>query len=138
MSTPDTLSDAQRHPHRTPQLTPRSVRTKERASLIVYWPGINNDIDNIILSCTICQDMLPSNPREPIISKQTPTTRVGSRLLLIRRPELVDRYTDWPDILPMGQDTSTPKLISVLQASFCHSGVSDTLWSDQGPQFTSK
>ena len=28
-----------------------SVRTKERARLLIYWPGIDNDIDNIVLSC---------------------------------------------------------------------------------------
>ena len=28
-----------------------SVQTKQRACLAVYWPGIDHDIDNIILSC---------------------------------------------------------------------------------------
>ena len=31
-----------------------SVHTKQRARLRVYWPGIDNDIDNIILSCHLC------------------------------------------------------------------------------------
>lgn len=43
------------------------VRTKERARLVVYWPGLKND--NIILSCQTCQDALPSNHREPNITK---------------------------------------------------------------------
>ena len=38
-----------------------SVRTKERARLSIYWPGIDNDIDNVVLSCKMCQDRLPSN-----------------------------------------------------------------------------
>ena len=46
-----------------------SVRTKQRARLTAYWPGINNDIDNTVLACKQCQDCLPSNPREPIILK---------------------------------------------------------------------
>ena len=49
------------------------IRTKERARLIVYWPGMDNDIDNIILSCKTCQDALPSNHREPLICKPRPS-----------------------------------------------------------------
>ena len=48
---------------------------------------------------------------------------------------LVDCYTGWSDIIPMGHNTSTSK---VIRQSFCQTGVPDTLWSDQGPQFTSK
>ena len=46
------------------------LRTKQRAKLIVYLPG---EINNFILSCTMCQDGLPSNPPEPIIQKARPT-----------------------------------------------------------------
>ena len=28
-----------------------SVRTKQRARLSVYWPGVDNDIDNLVLAC---------------------------------------------------------------------------------------
>ena len=38
----------------------RSVITKQRVRLSVYWLGIDNDI--VILSCQQCQDHLPSNP----------------------------------------------------------------------------
>ena len=48
------------------------VRTKQRARLTVYWPGLDNDIDNIITSCQICQDHLPSNHKEPAIFKPRP------------------------------------------------------------------
>ena len=36
-----------------------SVRTKSRARLIVYWHGLDNDLDNIVLSCKHCQERLP-------------------------------------------------------------------------------
>ena len=51
---------------------------------------------------------------------------------------LVDCFSDWPDIIQMGHNTTAPQLTSALRASFCRSGVPDTFWSDQGPQFTSK
>ena len=54
-----------------------SVRTKERARLSIYWPGIDNDIDNVVLSCKMCQDRLPSNNKEYIMSNQTRKTVPG-------------------------------------------------------------
>lgn len=50
------------------------VRTKERPQLIVYWPNIAYDSDNVISFCKMCQDRLPSHPKEPIVTK-TPLTR---------------------------------------------------------------
>lgn len=46
--------------------------TKLRARLVVYWSGIDHDNDNIILSRKQCQEHLPSNPRECIITKPRP------------------------------------------------------------------
>ena len=58
-----------------------AVRTKQHARLTVYWPGIDNDIDNIISSCQLCQDHLPSHPKEPLIQKPKP-------LVLFRKLQL--------------------------------------------------
>ena len=80
------------------------VPTKQRARLTVYWPGIDNDIDNTILSCQFCQDHLPSNPKEPLIQKPRPQhpfreiavdycTYGGQQFLII-----MDCFTDWLEI----------------------------------------
>ena len=120
------------------------LRTKQRAQLIVYWPGMDNEIDNLILGCKMCQDSLPSHPPEPITQKPRPTRpfqeiavdfcSYAGRDFLV----LVDTCTDWPDIVFMGSNTTTPRLVTALKKEFCRSGVPDVLWSDQGPQFTSK
>ena len=121
-----------------------AVCTKQRARLTVYWPGLDNDIDNLVMACTQCQDHLPSNTKEPMISKPTPTRpfqelagdfcyHAGKSYLV-----LVDCYTDWPTIVPMGSDTSATKLIAAMTELFCRTAIPDTFWSDGGPQFTSK
>ena len=121
-----------------------SVRTKQRARLAVYWPGIDNDIDNVILTCKMCQDLLPSNVKEPITCKPTPArpfqevagdfcSYAGQDYLI-----LVDCYSDWPDIIPMGHNTTTSRVVTVIRQSFCRTGVPDIFWSDQGPQFTAQ
>ena len=121
-----------------------SVRTKQRAGLTVYWPGMDNDIDNVISSCSICQRHLPSHPPEPIISKPRPArpfqevaidfcSYAGQNFLV-----MVDCHTDWPDIIAMGSNTTSSRLITALKQAFCRSGAPDIVWSDQGPQLTSK
>jgi len=51
---------------------------------------------------------------------------------------IVDCYTDWPAIISMGHDTTTPQIITALRLSFCCTAIPDILWSDEGPQFKSK
>ncbi len=51
---------------------------------------------------------------------------------------LVDCCSDWPDIIHMGHNTTTPRLITAFKKAFCRSGAPDVVWSNQGPQFTSK
>ena len=120
------------------------VRTKDRARLTVYWPGMDNDIDNLILSCKLCQDSLPSHQKEPTAFKTTPNrpfqeiaadfcSHAGQQYLI-----MVDYFSDWPEIIPMKTSTTTTKLVLSLKSSFCRTGVPDKVWTDQGPQFTSQ
>lgn len=121
-----------------------TTRTKLRARQVVYWPGIDNDIDNIILTCKLCQDSLPSHPPEPMVPKQRPSrsfqeiaidfcSHGGHQFLIV-----VDCCTDWPEIIFMGKNTTAAHLTSVLLGVFSRYGAPDIIWSDQGPQFTSQ
>ena len=121
-----------------------STRTKQRARLTIYWPGIDNDIDNIVLACKQCQDLLPSNTKEPLAAKPTPTRpfqEIAADLCFYAGQSylvMIDCYSDWPTIVLMGHDTTAPRLIKAVRQSFCRTGIPDTFWSDGGPQFTSK
>lgn len=118
-----------------------AIRTKQRAKLIVYWPGINNNIDNVILICKQCQDGLPSHSKEPIIMKPRPSRplqEIAVNFCSYAGHNFIDCYTDWPDIIHMGRNTTTPHLITTLLKAFCRTGAPDIAWSDQGLQFTAK
>ena len=107
------------------------IHTKERARLVVYWPGFDNEIDNIIYPARPAKTRtLPSNHRELITCKRRPSRPFQAIT--------ADCYTDWPDIVPVGTNTTTAQLVSALKASFCRTSVPDGMWTDQGPQFTSK
>ena len=127
--------------HHSHQVT---VRTKDKARLTVYWPGMDKDIDNTILSCKLCQDSLPSQQKEPFTLKPMPQrpfqeiaadfcSHAGQQYLIT-----VDCFSDWPEITPMMTNTTTEKLVSALKSSFCRTGAPDKVWTDQGPQFTSQ
>ena len=58
------------------------VCTKQWAYLTVYWLDIDNDIENVITACQLCQDHLPSNPKEPIVSKPKRSAHSGSSWLI--------------------------------------------------------
>ena len=120
------------------------VRIKDRARLTVYWPGMDNDIDQTILSCKLCQDSLPSQQKEPITLKSTPQrpfqeiaadfcSHAGLQYLIT-----VDCFSDWPEISPMMTNTTTSKLMTSLKSLFCRMGAPDKVWTDQGTQFTSQ
>ena len=121
-----------------------STRTKQRAHLTVYWPGVDHDIDQIILACKQCQDHLPSQSKEPIIFKPKPLQpfqeivadfcyHAGKYYLVV-----VDSHTDWPTIIPMGRDITVSHMVAGLTELFSRTAVPDVLWSDNGPQFTAK
>ncbi len=120
------------------------TRSQDRARLTLYWPGIDADIQKTVEGCKLCQDHLPSHPREPIISKprpQRPFQEVamdfahfaGHNFLIT-----VDCCTDWPEIIQMSKDMTAKKTIEATRNLFCRTAAPDVLWSDGGPQFTSE
>ena len=95
-------------------------------------------------ACKQCQDHLPSQPKEPIVFKpqpQLPFHEVAAdfccyagKFYLI----VVDCYTDWTTIIPMENNTIARQMNVGLRELFSWTAVPDILWSDNGPQFTSK
>ena len=120
------------------------VRTKQRARLALYWPGMDKDIENITAACTQCQDHLPSNHKEPLQAKPKPARpyqetaadlcfHAGKNYLV-----WVDCYSDWPIIAPLDKDTTATRITTVSTEIFSQTAVPDIVWTDGGPQFTSK
>ncbi len=117
-------------------------KSRQRAQLTMYWPGMSTDIENYVRGCKFCQDKLPQHPPEPLVQKARPLrpfqeiaadfASYGGRNFLI----VVDCKTDWPDVFDMGRDTAADRLINRLRNLFCSTAIPDVLWSDNGPQFT--
>ena len=119
-------------------------RTKQRARQTVYWPGLNNEITNLVSSCQKCQENLPSLQKEPLISEKTPTRifqdvsldffEVNGHDYLV----YIDRFSSWPILAKFRRGgTKAEDLIRACHRIFKDVGVPVILRSDGGPQFKS-
>ena len=120
-------------------------RTKRSARQSVYWPGINNDISTTVASCDKCQELLPSQQREPLKSEPLPTrvfedvsadffSYAGRDYLVY-----VDRLSGWPVTFHFAKGNTTSRhTINACRRAFVALGVPVRFRSDGAPQFASR
>ena len=80
-----------------------------------------------------------SNPKETIQQKPTPSLpfkeiaadfyQYAGRYYLV----IVDCYSDWPTIVPMGRDITASHLTAAIRELISRIAVPDIFWSDGGP-----
>lgn len=120
-----------------------ATKMKQRARLSVYWPNLDRDIDQHCLTCQPCQAALPSHQREPIISQRRPQRafeelhvdlfEYGGKQFLV----CVDGYSGWSCLNFLGQHATTSQIMTTLRQRFMEKSVPSSLFSDNGPQFSS-
>ena len=47
-------------------------KTRLHARTAVYWPGMYDDIEQMVKACSMCQEALPEQPKEPMIPSDVP------------------------------------------------------------------
>ena len=122
---------------------PGISRMKELARSFVWWPGLDDDIQNRVQACTQCQinQKLPTpHPLHPWQWPDHPWSRVHidyagpikSRYLLV----VVDAYSKWLDaaIVPSANSANT---IQSLRTMFSTHGLPEVIVSDNGSPFIS-
>ena len=120
------------------------TKCRERANVSVWWPGSGRDIQNKVSTCDFCQENLPTQRKEPLIT--TPLSErawkkistdlcehEGKQFLVV-----IDYYSRFPEIAFMSSTTSNA-VINKLKDLFARWGVPDEIIivSDNGPQFSS-
>lgn len=119
-------------------------KTKRRGRQSVFWPGLNNDIENVVRTCRQCRERLPSQQKEPLMDDPAPKrvfesvsadffSAAGKCFLVY-----VDRLSGWPVVAKFPHDATARELISTLRKIFASTGVPNVLRSDGGPQFTAR
>ena len=117
--------------------------SKARARLIVYWPQIDNDIENSCRSCQECERDRPSNPRQPL--KHLPLPRYAFQFISAdwfdlnsdKFLVLVDWYSGYFEVKGPVHNPDANTVIGYLREWFVNNAVCDYFWSDGGPPFGS-
>lgn len=117
--------------------------TKRRARGIVFWPSLTRDIENEVLSCSICNSMKPHQQKEPLHLHHIPDLPWSSVATDIFEWNgqhylvLVDSYSGWFEI-DLLRDLSSSTVITKLKRHFSVHGSPHKVFSDNGTQFTSQ
>ena len=117
-------------------------KCKARARLCVYWPHINEDIENTVKSCTVCNKFGNSIHREPMIPHQLsdrPWEQVSADYFTLCNQDyllVVDFYSKYTEVIPMMSKTANAT-IAALKNIFARHGIPNKLIADNMP-FNSK
>ena len=108
----------------------------------VFWPAMQHDVMNAVLTCQVCAEFQPNNPSMPMQSHEIPDrpwSRVATDLFSLKSKDyivLVDYYSDYIEVSPL-TDTTSSSIIKFLKVQFSRHGIPDVLVSDNGPQYIS-
>ena len=122
---------------------PGATRMKQLARMFVWWPAMDQDIEEKVKSCAECQFQRPMPPLAPLSPWQWPSrpwSRVhidflgpfmGHMFLL-----LIDAHSKWIEVYPMASITAKAT-IECLRHVFAQLGLPEKVVSDNGPTFVS-
>ena len=122
---------------------PGCSRMKSVARGLLWWPGLDKDIEITVKQCESCQQGQPLPPAAPLQPWTWPTSPwsrlhidltgpVAGKMFLV----VIDAHSKWIEVSPMVTATSLTT-IQQLRQMFARFGLPDIIVSDNGPQFAS-
>lgn len=113
-------------------------KTKLRARQLMFWPGMNLDIEQYINNCANCKKFARSNQKEPAINRCVPNHawdiisvdlfEFGNKDYLI----VMDAFSNWIEILAL-KSKSIDSVIFELKKLFSSFGYPNVIISDNIP-----
>ena len=116
---------------------------KSLSRMFVWWPGLDQEVEDLVKSCQVCQlhrNSPPPAPLQPWIWPSQPWARIhmdyagpflGHRFLIV-----VDAHSKWIEAFTMPTITSSAT-IEKLRVLFAQFGLPDVIVTDNGSNFTS-
>ena len=118
-------------------------KTKWRVRAAIFWPQINQQIEEMVKTCSTCLHNQKQHPREPMMSSDVPHNpfqMVGSDLFHWNDQDfvlVVDYYSRYWQIEKLHKiDAAT--VIKKIRNVFSRMGIPEVLRSDNGPQYAAK
>ena len=112
----------------------------KRAKASVFWPEINAAIADYVGKCEVCRTYERRQPKETLLYHEIPKlpwAKVGIDLMSFHKKNyliVVDYFSSFIEVDPL-IDTRSKMVISKLKAQFARHGISQTVVTDNGPQF---
>ena len=119
------------------------VKTKQRARDMIYWPGMNGQIEEMASKCETCLVNRHKQSKEPMMIHPIPAlpwNKVGADLFEFEGLHyllMVDYYSNYIEISPLLKDMTSRTTIKHMKMNIARYGIMETLISDNGRQFIS-
>lgn len=113
-------------------------KCKLRARECLYWPGMSNDIENIVTNCEACAKYQKVNRKEPLkprLVPEAPWQVLGTDLLYLNGNNyliIIDYFSKYVE-LSLLKSTTSKTVIQALKSTFARYGIPLLLVSDNGP-----
>lgn len=116
------------------------VKCRERAQQSVWWPGLSQQLNEVVLNCRACRQER-QNHREPLMPSPypgKPWQNCGADLFMqgSKTYLLVVDYTSSYVEIALLTPTRSKDVIHHLKSIFARHGICETLVPDNGPQFS--
>ena len=101
-------------------------KCKARASSIMHWPGMGQDIEETISRCPTCAKFKPANPWE---TPEHPWSKLGMEIFTFKGkdyPLVVDNYSKYPEVSKLTAKTATC-IVLHLKTCFVRHGIPGTV-----------
>lgn len=117
-------------------------KCKRRAKAVLYWPKMNNAIEDTVRTCETCIKYRNKQLKEPMWveenEKLAPWSKVGIDLFTLYGKDyvlLMDYYSHYPEMALL-KDTTASTVMTHIKSFFARHGIPETVRTDNGPQFS--
>ena len=118
------------------------TKDKQLACDTMFWPNINRQLEESVLTCDTFQRHCQALHTESLINHDIACKlyhKIGVALFELNHEHYllsVDYYSKYPEVMLLS-DTSSPSIINALKEDFACNGIPHIVVSDNGPQFQS-
>ena len=116
-------------------------RTKLNARSALYWPGICNELTEMVSNCNSCQTYRNKQQKESLIPHEIPSAvwqKVGTDLFNFCNKTflvVIDYVSKYFEVLQL-PDSKSSTVINYTKSIFARHGIPKVVISDNGPQYS--
>ena len=117
-------------------------KCKSRARMCVYWPNINDSIEQLVKNCSVCNKYGRANQKEPLQQHPVPSRpweKIGTDYFTIGTQDyllVVDYFSKYPEVIAV-KSKSADATVQVMKTIFARHGIPTLVIADNMP-FNSK